>query len=371
MARRRADRGRLEALRQVAQRASGWRPAREVLTPVRAVPTIFAQLDVATRVGGLPLQRMVLVHGPSNHGKTTLAHGLGLSFLQRDHVYGFVDAEFTTPEDWLAKLMRTYVAHPGFIAKRPQDYEEVRGDVRVLLDLVRDQQQGGQDDLAALIAIDSVRKLVPRDLFNKVTKGKDGLDGASGRGGQIKAGAHAAWLDELIPLLDRSNATALFIAREAQNPERSSRFDPDYKVTGGKALIFDASLQLRVERAGWVKRGKDPGEIVGERHRVTVLKTKVGGKDGRATKFYFHTSNGVLIPEGFDPARDVVEMALQCGRFARRGGGWIDDQDSGESWRGEHEAVQVLTDAPAQLQQLRADVVQRCSPVEIEEESQH
>ena len=43
-----------KALAKVAATFSAWKPAREVMTAVRAVPTIFPQYDRATRVGGHP-----------------------------------------------------------------------------------------------------------------------------------------------------------------------------------------------------------------------------------------------------------------------------------------------------------------------------
>lgn len=54
---------------RVAAQFGAFRPAAEVLEMVKAVPTIFTQFDFATRVGGLPLQRFIAVHGPSSHGK--------------------------------------------------------------------------------------------------------------------------------------------------------------------------------------------------------------------------------------------------------------------------------------------------------------
>ena len=72
---------RLAALgRVVAARFKGFQPAAEVLTKVRAVPTIFPQFDHATKVGGLPVERFMLVHGPSANGKSTMVLGLIRSF---------------------------------------------------------------------------------------------------------------------------------------------------------------------------------------------------------------------------------------------------------------------------------------------------
>ena len=121
---------RLKALASVADEFDGWAPGTEVLTPVRSVPTIFPQFDIATRVGGLPLQRIMLIHGPSNHGKTAILLGFEKSFLMREHFAFHVDAEMTTPEKWVGENLREYAAYPTFMASRPKNYEEVAKSVR-------------------------------------------------------------------------------------------------------------------------------------------------------------------------------------------------------------------------------------------------
>src|SRR5205814_10673608 len=65
-----------------------------------AVPTRFIQFDHSTRVGGLPIERFMLMHGPSGLGKTEMAIGLEDSFLERDHFVFHVDSERTTPITW-------------------------------------------------------------------------------------------------------------------------------------------------------------------------------------------------------------------------------------------------------------------------------
>jgi RecA/RadA recombinase len=257
-------------------------------------------------------------------GKTALVHGLGLSFLERGHFFGYVDAEYTTPEDWLRKLMGTYADHPGFVAKRPKTYEETVDAVRQFVEVVAEAREKGELDpeTSALVAIDSVRKLVPDRLLEKIHKegaqGKKGsIDGAGGRAAQMRAALNAQWLDELVPLLYHTRTALVFVAREYEADKADNPFAPDVKVGGGRALEYESSVIVRVTRAGWVK--VEDGPVYGERHLVRIRKSKVGPKEAKVVDAVFHTSNGVLVPEGFDRARDLVYFGENSGAVLKRG----------------------------------------------------
>src|SRR5690606_8630504 len=88
---------RSKAMAAVANDLKEFRPAAEVLRHIESVPTIFPQYDAAVRVGGHPISRFTLIHGPSNEGKTVFTQGLGRSFLERGHFFALADAERTTP----------------------------------------------------------------------------------------------------------------------------------------------------------------------------------------------------------------------------------------------------------------------------------
>lgn len=352
---------RLKGIAKVATQLQSWRPAAEVLTKVRAHPTCFPLLDRATRVGGWPIERICLVHGPSNHGKTALTHGLGLSFLQAANFYAFVDAEYATPQEWLRDLMRGFADHPGFIAKRPDSYEQTVESVREVAETVAKGRDAGDlhPDTTALIVVDSIRKLVPRNLMKKILKGKDGLDGASGRGAMIKAALNAQWLDELVPLLYHTHCGLVFVSREYESQPDLSKLndgDPtmgfDYKVGGGRALIFESSIVARVTRTFVTEGSGEASRVVGEKHRVTIRKTKVGGKDDRVSIGYFHTSNGVLVPAGFDRARDVFEMCRETG-IIDQAGAWFSYQGE-RLGQGASNAVKTLTENSALMNELEA-----------------
>lgn len=323
----------LRALQAVSSRFQAWRPAPEVLTAVRAVPTSFPQVDLATRVNGWPIQRICTVHGPSNHGKTAFCHGLGYSFLEGGHFYAFIDAERTTPETWLRSLGEKYLAHPGFVALRPTSFEQTVDAVRDFCQTIGDAKASGElaQDTSGIVVVDSIRKLIPERLLENILKAgaegdKGSVDGMSGRGAQYKAALQSQWMDELVPLLDQYGIGMVIITREADDPNASPRdllYGGGWKVQGSKSLIYDASLVARITRDGWIKEGpKDDPLIVGERHQVRIWKTKVGGKDDRHTDAYFHTSNGVDSPAGFDRPRDVFEMAQKHG-LVEQAGSWF------------------------------------------------
>ena len=364
-----ARRERLQSLGAVAADMEGFAQGREVLTPVRSVQTVFPQFDVATRVNGYPIQRVCMVHGPSNQGKTFFTLGLGRSFLMAEHFYYHIDAEFSTPEPWVVENLREFADYPTFLAIRPRNYEEVADMIRKACDRLVKARKAGKipEHTSALFAVDSSQRLVPKDFLTKMrqteAKGGGGIDPMSGRGGQVQASFHAAWMKELVPLMYHANAGLVLISRESENVG-GGMFEKTYKVGGGTAPYYDSSIVARITRAplkdgGWVKRGE---EIIGEKHLIQIVKTKVGHKDDKTTRCYFHTSNGVHIPAGFDFARDVVDLGLKCGVLEKDSGHKILDSGTGEEYGAMNDAVKLLTDNYATLADLRTRVVMHAQP---------
>lgn len=350
---------RLAQLEAVAGEFEGWGPAREVLTSVRAVPTVFPQLDVATRIGGWPLQRVCLLHGPSNMGKSQILHGLGLSFLLAGGYYFLVDAEYTTDDVWLGQMLGEHLKHPGMRAKRPLNYDETVEAVRGAVKAIVEAKRAGKLDRSApfLVGVDSITKLVPEKIIAKIAKDEGGIDGMQGRAAMIKAALTAAWLDELVPQMYEANGCFTMITRESANVNKTGPWDLDYVVKGGKAPWYESSIVARVTRAGWVKHGD---VVTGEKHQVEIRKTKVGGKDGKTVCANFHT---VLATGGFDRARDVVELALQHGVLEKQKGGAVADHENGERWTSVNDACAALSGNGNSLreveQRARAAATQR------------
>lgn len=366
-----AKNGRHEAMAKIAGQMKGWKPARQVLRKVEAVPTIFPSFDKGTHVGGLPLGRIITIHGPSGEGKTYFTLGLECSFLAGDHFVAHVDAEMTTPVTWVDKIMSQVADHPGYLASRPRNYEEVDDAVRSFLNNIGEAKSKGtiSKETSGLVVVDSIRKLVPKALFAKLMSAKGGakifgIDGMSGRGAQHKAALHAQWMDEMVPLLESTNCSMVLIARETEDPEADAnarKYGRAYKIGGGKSVIYDSSITARITRKSWVQKttgkqhadGSDVKEAIGERHQVEIWRTKVTVNEDKATKCFFHTSNGTFVPEGFDRARDVLELAREMQIVKGDASLSFDGKSLGRS---ENRSVLALANNPELLAEIEARV---------------
>lgn len=334
-------------LSKVASAFSDFRPASQVLRKVQAMPTIFPGFDNATRVGGLPLERITLVHGPSAGGKSFFCLGMMRSFLERDQPVYFVDAERTTPEDWVQQSLAEMLDHPLFKMEESTSYENTVTEVRKFLNAAKATKTN------ALVVVDSIRKLVPRDQLKRILKeskkaATDGEENVRNRSAQIKAQMNAAWLDELVVLLSEARSAMIIVAREIHDADAPPAFkkfgskEPAVKTAGGAALFYDASLDLRISRLkSYGKKGDESFETYGDLHQIAITKSKVAGKEtSRYGSSVFHISNGAHTPKGFDRARDLVELARSLdvieGTQALK---WKD-----RKWRGEDRAVASLVE---------------------------
>lgn len=325
------NRERLAGMARVTADMGAWRPAPEVMREVEAVPTRFVQLDAATRVSGWPISRVSVIFGPSAEGKTELLIGIGSSFLARDHFFGFLDLEQTTPPSWVGTLMGGFEKHPGFVSLPPGGtYEKNAAEVRKFCLRIAQARRDGDipEDTTGLVGVDSIRKLMPADLLKRLSqevgengkkvRGKrQGIDGIGGRAAQIKAALNAAWMDELVPLLAETRCAVTMIAREDIDPE--DLFVDRPKIGGGRAVFYDSSMVVRTTKHDLFDECDGEKVLIGERHIATIYKSKVSGRLEKRPMAAFHTSNGRIVPEGFWPERDVLELAEECGVVDQRG----------------------------------------------------
>ncbi len=322
------NRSRLAAMEKVAAHFGHSRPAAETILRIESVPTVFVDFDRAVGIGGLPVGRVVIVHGPSNKGKTLFVLGLLKSYLLRDHFANLADAERTTDAEWVQRLFGSCFHHPGFVALPVRFYEQFRGDIRDYFTGVSTARAKGDlpEETRALAVLDSLKKLVPEKLWKELQKAtaadaednrrqgrrrggaKGGVDGIGGRAGQVKAAFNSAWMDELVPLLHETKGTIVIIGRETVEESEDPYGHDVVKLGGGQAINFDASLRLRVN-AFPIYEGEGSDKVyLGERHVVEVRKTKVHSKSEAVPRAVFHSN-----ADGFDPARDLLATALELG----------------------------------------------------------
>ena len=358
---------RFKALGAVSKRFRGWRPQAEVIREVEVVPTCMPAYDVHNRVGGHPISRIALVHGPSAEGKTLFELALLKSFLERGHFAAFADAERSTPARWVNTMMGEVAKSPGFVALPVKTFEHGRDAIRSLCETTAEARVKRElpEDVTALVCVDSLRGLVPKAIFDELKKAQEadaaegkqrsrfgkkpkGIDGFGGRAAQMKAALLSAWMDECVPLFADTRCALLLIGRETK-AEVESGFRviteewKEYKVGGGVAPFFMASQVIRVTREYVrVKDSDGKSQVVGERHDLAMYKVKVSGKEDVAQYAYVHTSNGVQSPEGFDRARDVSALSVQL-EVVKPHGSWLVRSDTGEAIaQGEEQLVRKL-----------------------------
>lgn len=283
------------------------------------VPSVFPGFNRASRVGGAPLQCMILLHGPSKGGKTAFAMGLVLSFQRAGHLVFYVDAEGTLDRKWFQQsgirpellpydIPDTYEIAEQKIDKMIRNFIEGRKKKKI------DPSQG------LLIVIDSITKLAPE---SELAKAKE-----IGKGYPLRALMNAIWLDKLTPVVAKHPILFLMIAHEKKAIDSKNPKFPEYKAKGGDALTFDSSMVVRVDSSAKLKKkmkGKDRSIVIGQLHRGRVTKNKLGIV---AEQFMFVMSNGKgPAPIGFDLAAEVLEEAklregIKCHLVRKSGAIW-------------------------------------------------
>lgn len=338
----------------------GWGQADDVLDRVEAVPTRFEDFNRATRVGGLPIRRFHTVHGPTHGGKTAFVGGLVDSFVSQEHVGAYVDAEHATPNEFFEELFgRPLKAVPNFMAMRPDSYEDTIDSVDSFLAWMGERRKS-DPKLASILVVDSINKLVPKSELARLRK--DGGDAMNKGWGRLRAAMNQAWLDHLIPLLGKAACAMVVIAQERDNASEDWGAN-DFQVKGGAALLFDASMLIRVSKGAAVRKSKASGEggdykeetnpTYGFRHTVRVWKSKVSHMDSKHTDAAFHLSNGKLVPAGFDVGRDLFYVGVKLG-VIEAAGSWY--SFAKKRWQGEHNAVVKITESVDLQVQLRTAI---------------
>lgn len=349
-----------DAYVKAAGDVSGWGKASDVLDCVDSVRTVFPDFNRAVGVGGLPVRRIHTVHGLSAGGKSVFGLGLVKSFVDLGYLAAYVDAEHTLGKEFTGEIVRDLQQKPNFLVKRPSCYEDTIDSVEEFLTRATAVTKEFPEH-RSIVVIDTINKLVPkRELTNVVRDG--GSEVAKGHHGRYRAAMNQAWLDQLTPKIASSNCAFVVVAQERDDTDTSDylRSNGDaFKIKGGRSLIYDASLVIRVGKAQAIYRdGKRPDSksndaIVGFGHRVRIWKSKVGHMDGRHTDCIFHLSNGRLTPAGLDDARDALAVGTKLGIVGLTGAWYA---YGGKRFNGFKNAVIGLHNQPALLGRLSRDI---------------
>ena len=275
-----------------------------------SVPLDHPGLTRAFQLKGAPVGCVWVVHGPTHGGKTAFTARLIRNFQQAGAVTAFIDAEMIADRNWF-ELMGVNLNELIYVGRtdkskkqkrRGLTYEETVDGVESVM---RSYQEERGKKPPLLIVVDSINRLVPEGFVNALEKdgGKALRKSAVGRESALLS---SAWIMGVGPRVCDDDIALVLIAHEGDN-KGGKPWEKNWYVKGGGELLFEAGVQVRVAFAGRSQDVKD-GDTTGKRHRVTVLKNKLGRSDEQA---YLFTGNGVgKAPLGFDEPRELVTEAL-------------------------------------------------------------
>jgi recombination protein RecA len=280
---------------------------------VEVVPTGLVGLDDATGPFGIPRGRIIEVFGSESSAKTAVALKIVKAFQKEfpgePNVY--IDAEHALNLIWMQK---NGVSLENLYISQPMNGEQAT-------ELAISLAATGKPKL---IVIDSVAALTPR-------KELDGemVDSQVGEMGRLMG----KFMRKISAILEEQKVTLLCI-----NQTRSSIGMPGTVRPGGKALKFYSSMVLKMERTGKLTMGDS---IIGNVHRVTVQKNKIGPPYKTAI-LPLLTENVEPFQCGFCPELSMIETGVNAG-FIKKAGAWysIDGENIGQ---GSIKAAQYLAE---------------------------
>ncbi len=268
------------------------------------VPTFFStSLNRCTGIGGWPLRRVVMIHGPPGAGKSVLALGIAESLRRYGHIPVIYDPEHAAEKRWYNEL----AFGAGALFEMPKNYDAVVNDTQLLFERMQSKRdgKGGKKfkEIGFCVVVDTLTKLMPEEAIAKIKK--EGIK----RAYQIAAQWTSVWMKIMCPLLYRTNSVLILVVQERAKQDRQGKFDKKNEPTGGEAIKFDNSLRVNVTHRTSIKRGD---EVVGAEHHFKVVKNKVDGVHMSQGSFF--TSNGRgKLPVGFDLVAEAVEEAKRRG----------------------------------------------------------
>src|SRR4051812_11884658 len=252
---------------------------------IRGISTGSLSLDIALGGKGLPRGRIIEIFGSESSGKTTIALHAVANAQKTGGVAAYIDAEHALDPSWAKRIG---VNLEDLLVSQPNNAEQALKIAELLV----------ASRAVDVIVIDSVAALVPR---NEV----DGEIGDSHVGLQARLMSQACRM--LNPQVAKTNTCLIFINQVRQKV--GVFFGSPETTSGGLALKFYASVRLKVERTGQVKKAE---ETIGSETRVKVVKKKVAPPFKQA-EFQ------LMYDSGISREGDLILMGIDDKLIEKRG----------------------------------------------------
>ena len=255
---------------------------------IESIPTGALSLDLALGIGGLPRGRIVEIYGPESSGKSTLAMHAVAEAQRNGGICAYIDAEHAMDPVY-ARAIGVNV--DDLLISQPDTGEQALEIADMLI------RSGALD----VLVIDSVAALTPRAEI-------EGEMGDTHVGLQARLMSQA--LRKLTGTLSKSSTIAIFIN---QLREKIGVMYGSPEVTpGGRALKFYSSVRLDIRRIEAIKDGAD---VVGNRTRVKVVKTKCSAP-------FTQAEFDIMYGKGISREGSLLDVAVDLG-FVKKSGAWF------------------------------------------------
>lgn len=286
---------------------------------VDLLPTGVLPLDLALG-GGLPRGRFVEVYGPPSSGKSTLAMHLIAETQRRGGVCAYIDAEHAIDPAYARALG---VNLDDILLAQPMTAEEG-------LEIAKDLARSGE---VAVIVVDSVAALIPRAEIE-------------GDMGDSNVGLHARLMGQglrkLVGVISQTNTLVIFINQLRE--KIGVMYGSPETTPGGRALPFYASVRLDVRKIESIKKS---GDVVANRTRVKIVKSKVG-IPFRQAEF------DIVYGKGVPKENALIDCAVGFG-VIKKAGAWY--AYLGENiGQGKDNAAATLMENPKMYQEIDNEI---------------
>ena len=283
-------------------------------------------LDIALNVGGFPRGRITEVYGPESSGKTTLAIHAIADAQKKGHTALFIDAEHAFDPHYARNLG---VDTDNLIFSQPDSGEQA-------LEIAQKFVDSGE---IGIVVVDSVAALTPQSEI-------DGEMGDNAVGKQAKLMAQA--MRKLTPSIRRNNCAAIFINQLRE--KIGVMYGSPETTPGGKSLKFYASVRLDIRRIGSIKEKE---EIVGNRTRVKIVKSKVGSP-------FKKVEFDIMYGKGISKLGEVIDLGVEAG-LIKKSGSWYSSADDVKLGQGKNNVLAFFEDNPEYAEELTNKVVEAYS----------
>jgi len=205
--------------------------------------------------GGIPKGKIIEFQGPKSSGKSLVCMKIVDEYIKRNRrPVLWIDAEHSWDSQWASKHIRdldlVFVSQIGFSEGN--------------IDLVREALQS--ETPPGVIVVDSVAALSSQAEQEKSATEEQRI----GQGAKLMALAMRVWT----PLAARANCPIIMINQLRDDIGTFTLFGKKEVAPGGRAKEFFDSLVVEFRAGEKIKSGD---EIIGQKIRVTILKSKIYG----------------------------------------------------------------------------------------------